>query len=121
MNPGATTPPNITLSVVSHGHGKLIAELFADIRQKVTSPVRVILTINRPEPEEPWADEQFPFEITVVRNSSPKGFGANHNAALAKTQSEFFCVLNPDIRLQTDPFPVLASQLADEGLSLIHI
>ena len=119
MNPGSTTTPNITLSVVSHGHGKLIAELFADIRQKVTSPVRVILTINRPEPEERWAEEQFPFEITVVRNSSPKGFGANHNAALAKTQSEFFCVLNPDIRLETDPFPVLASQLTDEGCGAV--
>lgn len=36
---------------------------------------------------------------TVLRNPTPKGFGANHNAALAHCDAPWFIVLNPDIRL----------------------
>lgn len=111
-------PPDLTLSVVSHGQGALVAALLADIGQHVATPLRVILTLNLPEPEEAWANRGYPFELEVIRNPVRKGFGANHNAALAHTRSGLFCVLNPDIRLMSDPFPVLAAQLEERGIGV---
>ncbi len=106
-------PPDLTVSIVSHGQGELVAALLADIGPHVATPLRVILTINLPEPEEAWAKHSHPFEIEVIRNPVRNGFGANHNAALALARGELFCVLNPDIRLRSDPFPVLVAALAD--------
>ena len=111
--------PDLTVSIISHGHAALVAVLLQDIERHVATPLRVILTINQPEPEETWATRRYPFEIEVVRNSVPKGFGANQNAALALTRGELFCVLNPDIRLRSDPFPVLVAALADSGTGVV--
>ena len=105
--------PKLTLSVVSHGQGDLVDSLLADIADYVTTPLRVILTSNLPEPDERWSSRNYPFDIEVIRNPLRKGFGANHNAALARSSTDLFCVLNPDIRLRSDPFPVLATQLDD--------
>lgn len=109
----------LTLSVVSHGHGALIAALLGDIGRYVSTPLRVELTLNRPDPEESWAKHHYPFEIETIRNASPKGFGANHNAALGRARTDMFCVLNPDIRLTSDPFPTLATQLSDHGTGVV--
>lgn len=62
----------------------------------------VFLTINVPEALS-FRDSQFPFALTIVHNASKKGFGANHNAAFARmarnNDAEYFCVINPDIRI----------------------
>lgn len=114
LEANSTNPNDITVSVVSHGHGSMIADLFEDIRLNVASPVRVILTINRPDADEPWANRDYPFDLRIVRNAIPKGFGANHNAALSMTDGGLFCALNPDIRLASDPFPALANLLRED-------
>lgn len=55
-----------------------------------------------------------------IRNDAPKGFGENHNAAfLLHGGSDFFCVLNPDIRLVRDPFPGLLAALRTEDVGLV--
>jgi len=111
---------DLTLSVVSHDQGALIDLLLADLAQNVSTPLRVLLTLNRPEDSEGmWAKRTYPFEIEVVRNVAPKGFGANHNAALARTPRGLFCVLNPDIRVALDPFPVLIRTLADPRIGVV--
>lgn len=48
----------------------------------------------------------------MIMNEHPRGFGANHNAAFRRCTSPLYCVVNPDIRLTIDPFPVLAAALA---------
>lgn len=57
--------------------------------------------------------------ITLVDNSFPKGFGANHNAAFAYCQQPFFCPLNPDIELAGNPFPELMLAMSQTGASLV--
>ncbi|MEO8159499.1 MAG: glycosyltransferase, partial [Betaproteobacteria bacterium] len=47
-----------------------------------------------------------------IRNASPTGFGANHNAAFTECANAYFCVLNPDVRLDGNPFPALVAELA---------
>jgi len=88
----------LSLSVVSHGHGRMIAHLFADL-ERLDQDVRfeVILTVNSPEPMEYSSDRKFP--IRVITNDDPRGFGANHNAAFRASKGRYFAVVNPDIRL----------------------
>ena len=90
-----------TISIVSHGHGAMIGHLLGDLACGDTGNMHIILTINRPE------DENFlaglaGFDHQVIRNAAAKGFGANHNAAFARSTGDVFVVLNPDVRLPED-------------------
>ena len=100
----------LTLSVVSHQQADLVSQLLADIAAHVRMPLKVVLTVNVPEPA-----VRIPsgarFALEVMDNSSAKGFGANHNAAFLRCHTPFFCILNPDVRLQEDPFPRLVATL----------
>ena len=112
--------PDLTLSIVSHGHGALVNSLLSDLARNVATPIRVILTINRQEESEEFpAGRAFPFEIEVICNAIPRGFGANHNAALARARSAYFCVLNPDILIPSNPFPVLIEVLSDPHIGVV--
>ncbi|MCP4089377.1 MAG: glycosyltransferase family 2 protein [Gammaproteobacteria bacterium] len=102
---------SISISIVSHGQGALVSKLLADLAC-LSDAVRfeIILTINIPEPL-PFSPADFSWPIRVVENTSPKGFAANHNAAFKLATGEWFCVMNPDIRLTKNPFPVLLSEM----------
>lgn len=101
----------ISISVVSHGQGKLVDKILTDLAKvAVPMPFEVILTLNIPELL-PFATSDLPYPTSVIENSSPKGFGANHNAALRRAKGEWFCVMNPDIRLREDPFYILLEAL----------
>src|SRR4051812_43170647 len=106
------------MSVVSHGQRELLLELLSDLAAHVATPFKLILTENIPETAA-FPVTSFPFEIVVVRNPTPKGFASNHNAALALGEGSFFCVLNPDIRVSADPFPVLVNALEDKTIGLV--
>jgi N-acetylglucosaminyl-diphospho-decaprenol L-rhamnosyltransferase len=102
--------PQITLSVVSHGQNRLVNQLLGDLGAHCAGQVALVLTQNIPdsallEVEACCAPAQ------VVHNATRKGFGANHNAAFARCQTPFFCIANPDIRLQSSPFPNLLDAL----------
>lgn len=103
----------ITLSIVSHGQAKLVTRLLNDISALKRDDLKVILTVNAPEQLSALAD------VSVIRNSSPRGFGANHNAALHQSKTEYFCVLNPDIRLRSDPFPALLDEVSDPQVGVV--
>jgi N-acetylglucosaminyl-diphospho-decaprenol L-rhamnosyltransferase len=96
-----------TLSIVSHGQGALIHLLLNDLANLPKQNFDVIITINLPEDETPYQDYTFP--LRIIRNIIPKGFGANHNAAFLESSSQWFAVVNPDIRLNTLDLPTLLS------------
>lgn len=102
----------LSISIVSHYQGALVADLLSDLGTHCAIPIEVILTINAPEVL-PFDATAFSFPVTVLKNEIPKGFGANHNAAFQLATAEYFCVLNPDIRLENDPFPLLLDALSD--------
>lgn len=99
---------NLTLSIVSHGHGAMLGTLLAQLNQEEgLAGTQLIVTLN-------LADEQFdatPYQnlsIQLIRNAKPKGFGANHNAAFAHCRNDWFAILNPDLRLLgKEPFTAL--------------
>jgi N-acetylglucosaminyl-diphospho-decaprenol L-rhamnosyltransferase len=109
----------LTLSIVSHRQAALVYNLLNDVK-RLCSPaqVEVIVTVNVPETL-PFSLKEFPFETVVLSNGSPKGFGANHNAAARRARGEFFCVLNPDIRIRDDPFPILLRGLQDKRVGVV--
>jgi len=109
----------ISISVVSHGQMDLIAFLMQDIQTYCRDmAVELILTLNTCLDFEPDFVE-FSYPVTVIRNSSPKGFGANHNQAFRLARGANFCILNPDIRLHCCPFLVLAELLEDTTVGAV--
>jgi len=101
----------LSLSVVSHGQIDLVECLLRDISQYCSDMVvEVILTLNIPEkvPEGLLSQKH---SLVVLKNTVPLGFGENHNRAFACASSPFFCVINPDIRINSNIFPVLIKAL----------
>lgn len=102
--------PAVSVSVISHGHGDQLFGLMCKLEELCLEHiVHVVLTINIPEPDlvrfinaKVWN-----FKLTLIENQAKKGFGANHNAAFKVCHSKYFCVLNPDIDFDIDPFPQL--------------
>jgi GT2 family glycosyltransferase len=109
--------PVLSISIVSHGQGALISALLNDIAAHCTLPLEVILTLNIPEANPPEI-RSWPFPVKITENPGPKGFAANHNAAYAQIESEYFCILNPDVRIETDPFPELIKLLRDPKIGI---
>ena len=103
----------VTASIVSHGHGQMVARLVEDLLP-CPEVLRIVITQNVDEevayPSDPRLD--------VRRNAAPRGYGANHNTALADATTPFVCVLNPDIRFQGNPFPALLRSFDDQSVAL---
>jgi N-acetylglucosaminyl-diphospho-decaprenol L-rhamnosyltransferase len=107
----------ITVSVVSHGQGKLVAGLLQDLA-RCPSVSEVVLTQNIPEDDIPCPASLQP-RLRVIRNEHPRGFAANHNQAFIFCEASIFAVLNPDIRLLDDPFPELARALEISSVGVV--
>jgi N-acetylglucosaminyl-diphospho-decaprenol L-rhamnosyltransferase len=104
----------ITVSIVSHGHGTMIAALVTQLLD-FEDIDKIVLILNIPETLDLPANDR----IEILRNASPRGFGANHNAAFRHCTSDYFLVLNPDIVFLNDPFPTLVSTLRDTGAAVV--
>lgn len=103
---------SISFSVISHGHGPLLHRLLTQINaQPSLRGVRVVVTLNLAG--EPFdATPYDALDLCVVRNISPKGFGANHNTAFAYCNSPWFGILNPDLALMDqEPFTAMLERL----------
>lgn len=95
-------------------------QLLDDLRSTgATDIIHVTLTLNIHEVL-PFSPISFPFPVEVITNPEPKGFGANHNAAFVHHQkdSAFFCVVNPDICINQNPFPALIACLENPDIGL---
>lgn len=101
------------VSIVSHGQADLVGLLLGDLAKICSAVDEIIVTLNIEELFE-FDNRLFPCPVKVVRNTKPLGFGANHNKAFSLSQGDYFCVLNPDIRLYGNPFPGLLSHMQAE-------
>lgn len=111
------TMPQITVSVISHGQGELILPLLRQLSALAsTLSLRVIVTENLPDVAGalvPLSEESPRHGLydLLISNPEPKGFGANHNAAFEHCTTPYFCVINPDVRLGSEPFSRLCEAL----------
>ena len=85
--------------MVSHGQANLIRDLLSDFSALSCPDFEVIVTLNLPEDDALYMGFDVPLKI--IKNISPKGFGANHNAAFLASEGLFFAVVNPDIRFHS--------------------
>jgi N-acetylglucosaminyl-diphospho-decaprenol L-rhamnosyltransferase len=109
----------ISISIVSHGHLHLVSDLLDDIEKYCQSlAIELILTLNLDEAL-PFNQADSSFPMTIIRNVVPKGFGANQNQAFAKSSGQYFCAMNPDVRLNENPFPVLITCLQDAKVGVV--
>ena len=117
-----------TISVVSHGHGKMVAELLRNlIKYDLDQISKVIITINSPSVDPDLVDlsasikgHVVPLELMWLINLQPIGFGNNHNNASALCETEYFGVLNPDIQLQSSNFANLLVALEPLVIGLAY-
>ena len=124
-------PPrrDLVVSIVSHGHGELVQRVLHDLALAGGQFVRrVVLTLNQPHETAPVLNADWPFEVQIRRNSKPRGFGANHNAALAGAEESCVCIMNPDVRLPKDsssdsglePFSTMISLALRPGTGCVY-
>lgn len=110
---------DISISVVSHSQIGLVAQLLRDLDSNCRdSRFELILTLNLDE-SLPLDLSGFSFRIKLIRNQTPKGFGANHNHAFTQAAGRYFCVMNPDIRLNGNPFGALQAVLGDSMVGVV--
>jgi N-acetylglucosaminyl-diphospho-decaprenol L-rhamnosyltransferase len=104
----------IAVSIVSHGHGEMVSHLVAQLL-RFPEVKKIIVTYNIEEREFVSSCDR----VCVVVNDVPKGFGANHNAAFAYAESEYWCVLNPDVTFIENPFTGLLLALKMESIGIV--
>ncbi len=111
-------PKSIAISIVSHRQAHMVFDLLQDVEKHCADHrSKVIVTVNVEE-NVLFSGKEFGFPIRIIRNAAPKGFGANHNLALRHEEADYFCILNPDIRLAHDPFAHLVQTLSDTDLGV---
>ena len=108
---------NITISIVSHNHCNLVNNLLEDL-VKCTNINKIIVTHNIG-----FENIKIPVSINdkviTVINKFPKGFAANHNQVFKKyCKSDYFIVLNPDVRIYNNPFPRLLTTIKETGCNI---
>ena len=115
----------MTLSVVSHGQSDLVCALVAALSVPgAASIVKLVVTSNVPALDDfsGLIDSalSYPFELKLIENAKPIGFGANQNQAFRHCSTEHFCIINPDIELVRDPFIALAQLLTQPGVGIAY-
>ena len=109
---------NITISIVSHNQDLMLITLLDKLAHYSTNISKVIVTHNTTK-QNILSKKSFPFEVFTIHNKKPKGFGANHNQAFQFCDSDFFCVMNPDIDLKCEPFKALTACFNDSLVCIV--
>lgn len=123
MNVTSAPSKALAVSVISHGHGRLVEQLLRSLAEQCSGSIaRVILTLNVPEAEPLAPAGGWPFDFQVRRNAMPLGFGANHNRALRDANEAFVCILNPDVGLlgSSDTLAVLSGVAQKPGVGCAY-
>ena len=110
-------PQKISVSIIIHQQATLALNLLKDLNTFCDTQVEVLVTVNVPE-KVPFTENSFNFPVSLFRNLKPKGFGANHNAAFQRKEGDYFCIANPDIRLERDPFRSLIQTLEYDRIAV---
>ncbi len=113
-----TTP--WTVSIVSHGHGAQVLSTLRALQARL-GDCRLILTLNVPDDDAflAQAPAELQQRLEVRRNASPRGFAANHNAALADCDTEFLLIADPCLGLPQEIFPAIEARLREPGSGIV--
>ncbi len=109
----------LTISIVSHRHGKLINNLLYSLKKyRPDITFEIIITYNVDDPE--FIDfNGLKCPVKILKNSYPYGFGKNHNRAFTFSRGKYFCILNPDIIFVEDVFFYLINEMEHLNAGII--
>ena len=85
-----------TLSIVSHNQNGLVELVLDDLEKLKQKNFAVIIIYNLDH--EIIDTSKYSYHITSIKNETVRGFGSNHNQAFTHCKTDFFYVVNPDIR-----------------------
>jgi GT2 family glycosyltransferase len=106
----------VCVSIVSHGQAFLASQLLDDFGHHCPD-VQLLVTSNIAEVD-PFDFSRWPRGIHI-QNKTVKGFASNHNAAFSYCDAKYYCVVNPDIRIISNPFPKMIAAMADPTVGLV--
>lgn len=109
---------DVDFSIVSHGQSELVNKLIEDLNASDICCKKLVLTANIPESKS-FIEAISANVVSVIENVEPHGFAANHNAAFSLCDAPFFCVLNPDLRMLSNPLPELLRNFDDPRVGIV--
>jgi len=113
----------IHVAIVSHGNASEVAELLGDLERSAAHVALSVLLVVNLEEALPFEAHRFAFPLRIHRNQRPQGFAANNNLAFrltAPAEEDFFCIINPDVRVHHEVFgPLLACLDREPAAALV--
>lgn len=94
---------NITIAIVNHGHDIHVDELLLSL-ERISFLGKIVL-VNNISSE--ILVDSYNLSISVINNLRPNGFSVNNNIAFSLCDTEYFCVVNPDVCFTVCPFASL--------------
>ncbi len=109
----------VHISIISHDQEKITLNLLESLAKYCYSTnIKVTVTANCGE-RFLLNNNYYPFNLNVIKNNLPLGFGKNHNKVLLKSDEEYFCIVNPDVTLVSNPFPHLFQALENPIVGIV--
>jgi GT2 family glycosyltransferase len=111
---------NITILIVSHNHERYLNVLLQDINKFSKFINKIIILHNVLPKDKIFIPKKLKNKIFSIHNKKPLGLSRNINKSLKYCKSEFFAVINPDIRIKKNIFKnILKNFKKDKKLALV--
>lgn len=107
----------IVISIVSHNQANIVQELLSDL-EKFNFFDKILITINTKE-DIKRLKKFSDLPIDFIINDKVKGFGENHNYAFTNEPSDYFIIINPDVRLYDINFNKLINYFDNSNVQLL--
>jgi N-acetylglucosaminyl-diphospho-decaprenol L-rhamnosyltransferase len=107
-----------TFSIVSHKQISLVYNLLNDFLNLNFNDFEIIITINTFEIFD-FSKFDKNLDIKVIENKKKIGFGQNHNNAFKISNSNYFCIVNPDIKFYNLNLAIIDSLFNNSKIGVI--
>ena len=106
----------LTISIVTHNQLDIMSNLLENILEN--TDFNLIITINTTEDETILSN--YPSNrLTIIRNQKPLGFTRNHNNAFKLCKTDYFLVLNPDVKIENSLINNILSEMIKYSLPIL--
>lgn len=106
-----SSQPRVSIIIVSWNGRELLERCLRSLARHVTTAHEVIVVDNFSiDGTVASITKNFPL-VKLIANQSNRGFSAANNQGLAIATGEVVCFLNADTEVQSDPFPLLITEL----------